>query len=303
MRCAGCRRAVTACSTPHSSRPPTWLFDAIPDAYAVAKSIGAVTMSLAAVPAFLIARRVGPPVAGAARRGAQCGDPVDGLHGHDYDGKPLLPGCAHRRLAVVAVPGAAGLGTAAGAARRTRHRVRYARAVARVPAGGGDGAALARARTAQRRVLRPFVPLYAVLAGGAVLVAVAQALAWALSGRPARRVQHRRRRWLRPRLRGALLALARRGAQPLRGRSCLWRRSSCSSSSPRACPSGSRSTWWRRWRSSAGARSRWRCSRRGSRPTGSRTATCSSSCRCSSWPSSAGSRSALRVRAWRRRSP
>lgn len=38
--------------------PAYLLFDAVPDAYAVAKSIGAVAMSLAAVPAFLIARRV-----------------------------------------------------------------------------------------------------------------------------------------------------------------------------------------------------------------------------------------------------
>src|SRR5262245_34273821 len=44
---------------------PAWrLFDAIPDAYAVAKAINAVLMSLAAIPAYLIARRLlRPPLA------------------------------------------------------------------------------------------------------------------------------------------------------------------------------------------------------------------------------------------------
>jgi hypothetical protein len=41
---------------------PAWaVFDAVPDAYAAAKAINAVVMSLAAVPAYLLARRVLPP--------------------------------------------------------------------------------------------------------------------------------------------------------------------------------------------------------------------------------------------------
>src|SRR5262245_46823666 len=41
---------------------PAWrIFDAIPDAYAVAKAINAVVMSLAAIPAYLIARRLFRP--------------------------------------------------------------------------------------------------------------------------------------------------------------------------------------------------------------------------------------------------
>lgn len=41
--------------------PAYLFFDAVPDAYAAAKSVGAVAMSLAAVPVFLIARRVVRP--------------------------------------------------------------------------------------------------------------------------------------------------------------------------------------------------------------------------------------------------
>jgi hypothetical protein len=42
---------------------PAWrLFGAVPDAYAAAKTIGAVLMSLAAVPAYFLARRVVPPL-------------------------------------------------------------------------------------------------------------------------------------------------------------------------------------------------------------------------------------------------
>src|SRR5688572_31173451 len=47
---------------------PAWLlFDAVPDAYAAAKAINGVVMSLTAIPAYLLARRlVAPPLALAA---------------------------------------------------------------------------------------------------------------------------------------------------------------------------------------------------------------------------------------------
>src|SRR5436190_22744980 len=43
---------------------PAWkLFSSIPDAYAAAKTIGSIVMSLTAVPAYFLARRVVPPLA------------------------------------------------------------------------------------------------------------------------------------------------------------------------------------------------------------------------------------------------
>ena len=61
---ATCRATATASST-RSLIAPAWrLFDAVPDAYAAAKAINAVVMSLAAIPAYFLARRLlRPPLA------------------------------------------------------------------------------------------------------------------------------------------------------------------------------------------------------------------------------------------------
>ena len=67
---AACRATATASST-RSLIAPAWrLFGAVPDAYAAAKAINAVVMSLAAIPAYFLARRVLAPAARARRGGA-----------------------------------------------------------------------------------------------------------------------------------------------------------------------------------------------------------------------------------------
>ena len=48
--------------------PAYVLFDSLPDAYAAARTINAVAMSLAAIPAYLLARRVLSPASRSARR-------------------------------------------------------------------------------------------------------------------------------------------------------------------------------------------------------------------------------------------
>ena len=71
---------------------PGWaIFKSVPDAYAMAKAINSVVMSLAAVPAYLLARRV---VSQAPRVGRRCaGDlgAVDGLHRDADDRERVLP--------------------------------------------------------------------------------------------------------------------------------------------------------------------------------------------------------------------
>ena len=68
----------------------------------------------------------------------------------------------------------------------------------------------------ERRLLRPFAPLYGAIAGLGALVVGVQLVAGRIALGPARRLQRRRRGRLRPRRRPALLALARRGADALR---------------------------------------------------------------------------------------
>ena len=61
--------------------PAYALFDALPDAYAAVKTLNALLMSLAAVPTYLLARRVlGPGLSLAAAALARRA-PVAGLHG------------------------------------------------------------------------------------------------------------------------------------------------------------------------------------------------------------------------------
>ena len=74
------------------------LFDSLPDAYAAVKVVNAVVMSLAAVPAYLLARRVLPAGALAARRAARGGAAVDGLHRHRDDRERVLSRVPARRV-------------------------------------------------------------------------------------------------------------------------------------------------------------------------------------------------------------
>ena len=77
---------------------PAWrVFGAVPDAYAAAKAINAVVMSLAAIPAYFLARRLfRPPLAlvAAAAHGAR---PFDALHRHADDRERVLPAVPRRR--------------------------------------------------------------------------------------------------------------------------------------------------------------------------------------------------------------
>ena len=59
------------------------------------------SMSLAAVPAYLLARRLVGQCARAPRGGARGGDPVARLHGHADDGERVLPAVPARALALV----------------------------------------------------------------------------------------------------------------------------------------------------------------------------------------------------------
>ncbi|MGZ8782813.1 MAG: glycosyltransferase family 39 protein [Gaiellaceae bacterium] len=152
--------------------PAYLLFDSLPDAYAAARTINAVVISLAAIPAFLIARR-------------------------------LLPawGALLAALLAVALPSLAYTGTlmsenafypafllAAWALVRAREEPTVVRLVALLVACGVvtlvrvQGLAVLLAaltaplllRVVARAPLRPWVPLYGLAAGGAVLVLLAQ---------------------------------------------------------------------------------------------------------------------------------
>ena len=56
--------------------PAYALFDSLPEAYAAVKTLNALLMSLAAVPAYLLARRLLPPPLSLARRRARGRGPV-----------------------------------------------------------------------------------------------------------------------------------------------------------------------------------------------------------------------------------
>ena len=61
---------------------PAWaIFESVPQAYAAAKAINALVMSLAAVPAYFLARRVLSRTTRPRGCGADRGRAVDGLHG------------------------------------------------------------------------------------------------------------------------------------------------------------------------------------------------------------------------------
>ncbi len=152
--------------------PAYLLFDSLPDAYAAARTINAVVMSLAAIPAYLIARRLLPV------------------------GLSLLAA-----LLAVALPSLAYTGTlmsenafypafllAAWALLRALDEPTLRRQAVLLAACGVvtlvrvQGLAVVLAaltaplllRLVARRPLRPWLPLYAVVAGGALLVLAAQ---------------------------------------------------------------------------------------------------------------------------------
>ena len=127
--------------------PAYRLFDSVPDAYAAAKAINSVVMSLAAVPAYFLARRVlNRPFALAAAALVGC-DPVAALHGDADDRERVLSVFLCVALVLVRMLERPTAANQLGAARALRARVRDAAAGARAVRGGADGAAAARAAT------------------------------------------------------------------------------------------------------------------------------------------------------------
>ena len=135
-------------------------FDRVPDAYAAVKTINSLVMSLAAVPAYLIARRVVGKWLGAARRAARGGGAVDGLHGHGDDRERLLPGVPARRARARRPPPATH-------AAQPRRLLRGARA--RLP----DAVAGRRRRRCRAHGAAPPRRVSAPAEGGAVAVSLA----------------------------------------------------------------------------------------------------------------------------------
>jgi hypothetical protein len=157
---------------PLAIAPAYALFDSLPDAYAAARTINAVLMSLAAVPAYFLARRVLP--AGLSLLAAVLAVALPSLA---YTGTLMTENAFYPAFLLVAWalvrvlerPTLAGqallLGTC-GIAVLTR-----VQALALVLAALTAPLLL---RVVARRPLRPYVPLYGVVAAGAVLVLAAQ---------------------------------------------------------------------------------------------------------------------------------
>ena len=197
--------------------PAYALFDGLPDAYALAKSINAVAMSLAAVPAFLIARRVVRPSLALLAALTAVAVPSLAYTATLTTESLFYPVALLLRVAAPPLPRGAGLGTTRHAHGGTRGRPGNEGAVTGVPPGD-------RHRAAPPRALR-------------TALARRQAVRSALRG-PGRRhdsrrcgsgrtraradgsprcVQHRRRRRLRRRLGRPHGSVASPGADPLRG--------------------------------------------------------------------------------------
>ena len=152
--------------------PAYVLFDSLPDAYAAARTINAAAMSLAAVPAFLIARRLLPP--GLSALGALLAVALPSLA---YTGTLMSENLFYpvfllaalaliRALEQPTLARQALLLAVCGVAVLTR-----AQAVALLLAVPTAPLIL---RLIARRPLRPWLPSFAVVAGGALLVLVVQ---------------------------------------------------------------------------------------------------------------------------------
>ena len=200
--------------------PAYLLFDSLPDAYAAARTINAVVMSLAAIPAYLIARRVLPTRSSLLAALLAVALPVARLHGHADVRERVLSGVPARGVGAAPCAGGADAGAAGGAARDLRRR--HARPgagpgrAARSPLGAGSAPArrppaapavvAAVRRRRRRRLPRPPRP----------------ARARRVDLEPLRRLRGRRRGELR-RGRGAEVSLL----APGRARSLRRRHSPC----------------------------------------------------------------------------
>jgi dolichyl-phosphate-mannose-protein mannosyltransferase len=156
--------------------PPYALFDSLTDAYAAVKTINALLMSLAAVPAFLLARRVVPPGLSLLAAVLALALPSLVYTGTVMTENAFYPAFLAASLLLVLVlerptwRRQAGLLAALGIAYATRQQ-----ALALVPALLTAPLLLALFRRQRLRVsLRPFAPLYGVVLAVGALVLVAQ---------------------------------------------------------------------------------------------------------------------------------
>jgi hypothetical protein len=155
---------------------PAWaLFSSIPDAYAMAKAINAVLMSLAAVPAYFIARRVLTPWWSLAAAALTVAVP-----GMLYTGTLMTENAFYPVFLLVALAVVAWLErptwqltTAVVAAVALAYLTR-AQALALVPAVVTAPPLLVWAQRRGRRALRDYWPMYALMGGGVLLALVVQ---------------------------------------------------------------------------------------------------------------------------------
>ena len=167
--------------------PAYLLFDSLPHAYAAVKTINAVAMSLAALPAYFLARRVLP--VGLSLFAAVLAVALPSLlyAGEVMTENAFYPDLPRGRARVRADARAADARAAAAPARLLRRRVPDPRAGARVLPGD---------RSSRRSLLgtwRSFRVLYGTLGGAAARRAGRPARARRVAARPARRVLRRRR--------------------------------------------------------------------------------------------------------------
>lgn len=144
------------------------LADSLPDAYAAVKALNAVVMSLAAVPAYLLARRVLP--AGLSLLAALLAVAVPSLA---YTGTVMTENLFYPAFLLAAWALVRMLERPTAATQLVALALAGAAALIRVQAVALVLAALT-APLLLRRPLRPFAPLYGVALGGAALLVLAQ---------------------------------------------------------------------------------------------------------------------------------
>ncbi len=204
---------------------PAWaIFTHIPDAYAAAKVINSVVMSLAAVPAYLLARRVLSQPLSLVAAGAQRGAPLDALHGGDDDRERVLSAVPGLRSGARAHARAADVSARAAPARSLGAHVLQPRAGCRPHPGDPDRAAARRPRAPDglggpQAVLAPVRPERARARSAGARPARARAL----DHRPLRPLQLRLQRGLPAGSRGQVVRLPRRRARPVHGRAAVRR--------------------------------------------------------------------------------
>ena len=163
-------------------------------------------MSLAAIPAYFLARRVLGQWLRSGRGRARRGDPVDGLHGHADDRERLLPDLPHLRARPRDLARAPDGGEHADPARPRLARVPDAPAGDRAPARDPDGAA---ASSPAGEAFRRYRLMYAIVAAGVLVVVVEQVARGRSRVRDLRRLQVAGRVALLGRRGGALVPLPR----------------------------------------------------------------------------------------------